>query len=104
MNKKELIEKLIPMLESLSHSFSEIAFVLKKETPSRSDMNQPSINNTSENSTCITREELYELLSKKASEGHTQQVKDMLHRLGAKKLSQVDPSDFKELYSAASIL
>lgn len=38
------------------------------------------------------------MLAKKCQEGYTDQVKDLLHKFGAEKLSDVDPKDYKDLY------
>ena len=41
------------------------------------------------------------LLAKKSPEGYPPQVKALLHKFGAKKLSDVDPKDYKNLYYSA---
>lgn len=41
------------------------------------------------------------MLAKKSAEGYTDQVKDLLHKFGAKKLSDIDPKDYKDLYYSA---
>ncbi|WP_303231327.1 hypothetical protein [Limosilactobacillus oris] len=42
-----------------------------------------------------------QLLAKKCQEGYTGQVKDLLHKFGAEKLSDVDPKDYEDLYYSA---
>lgn len=42
-----------------------------------------------------------QMLAKKCQEGYTTQVKDLLHKFGAEKLSDVDPKDYKDLYYSA---
>ena len=42
-----------------------------------------------------------QLLAKKCQEGYTAQVKDLLHKFGAEKLSDVDPKDYEDLYYSA---
>ena len=41
------------------------------------------------------------MLAKKSAEGYTAQVKVLLHKFGAEKLSDVDPKDYKDLYYSA---
>ena len=41
------------------------------------------------------------MLAKKSAEGYTDQVKELLHKFGAEKLSDVDPKDYKDLYYSA---
>lgn len=41
------------------------------------------------------------MLAKKSSEGYTAQVKALLHKFGAEKLSDVDPKDYEDLYYSA---
>ena len=42
-----------------------------------------------------------QLLAKKCQAGYTDQVKDLLHKFGAEKLSDIDPKDYKDLYYSA---
>lgn len=41
------------------------------------------------------------MLAKKSAEGYTAQMKSLLHKFGAEKLSDVDPKDYKDLYYSA---
>lgn len=41
------------------------------------------------------------MLAKKSAEGYTDQVKALLHKFGAEKLSDVDPKDYEDLYYSA---
>lgn len=42
-----------------------------------------------------------QLLAKKCQKGYTNQVKELLHKFGAEKLSDVDPKDYEDLYYSA---
>lgn len=42
-----------------------------------------------------------QLLAKKCQEGYTNQVKELLHKFGAEKLSDIDPKDYEDLYYSA---
>lgn len=41
------------------------------------------------------------MLAKKSAEGYTTQVKALLHKFGAEKLSDVNPKDYEDLYYSA---
>lgn len=41
------------------------------------------------------------MLAKKSAAGYTAQVKELLHKFGAEKLSDVDPKDYEDLYYSA---
>jgi|SRR5699024_9084387 len=41
------------------------------------------------------------MLAKKSAEGYTDQVKELLYKFGAEKLSDVDPKDYEDLYYSA---
>ena len=42
-----------------------------------------------------------QLLAKKCQEGYTVQVKDLLRKFGAEKLSDINPKDYEDLYYSA---
>ena len=42
-----------------------------------------------------------QLLAKKCQEGYTNQVKELLHKFGAEKLSDINPKDYEDLYYSA---
>lgn len=48
----------------------------------------------------IIRAKLAEL----ASQGHTQEIKALLQKFGAEKLSDVDPKDYQDLYYSAEAM
>lgn len=42
-----------------------------------------------------------QLLAKKCQEGYTNQVKELLHKFGAEKLSDINPKDYEDIYYSA---
>ena len=44
------------------------------------------------------------MLAKKSAEGYTAQVKELLHKFNVKKLSDVDPKDYEDLYYSAEAI
>lgn len=45
-----------------------------------------------------------QMLADKCKEGYTDQIKDLLHKFGAEKLSEVDPKDYEDLYYSAEAI
>lgn len=41
------------------------------------------------------------MLAEKCKEGYTSQIKELLQKFGAAKLSDVDPKDYEDLYYSA---
>jgi len=51
-----------------------------------------------------TLEEVRAILADRASNGHREAVQALIHKHGAKKLSEIDPSDYLSLIEEASAL
>jgi len=64
----------------------------KDDAPDRRELKQP------------TLEEVRGILADKASNGHREEVQALIHKHGAKKLSDVDPSNYPSLIEEASAL
>lgn len=45
-----------------------------------------------------------QMLVEKCKEGYTNQIKDLLQKFGAEKLSDVDPTDYEDLYYSAEAI
>ena len=45
-----------------------------------------------------------QMLAEKCTEGYTNQIKDLLQKFDAKKLSDVDPKDYEDLYYSAEAI
>lgn len=52
----------------------------------------------------ITLEEVRTLLAEKSRAGHTDQVKEIIAKHGAKKLSEIDPSEYEALIAEVEVL
>lgn len=50
------------------------------------------------------KEAVHGMLAKQASKGLTKEVKELLKKFGAEKLSDVDPKDYEDLYYSAESL
>ena len=52
----------------------------------------------------LTLEEVRAILAEKSRDGFTAQIRDLLLKYGAKKLSEVDPASYKALVADAEVL
>lgn len=52
----------------------------------------------------LTLEEVRAILAEKSRDGFTAQIRDLLLKYGAKKLSEVDPASYKALITDAEVL
>lgn len=79
---KETVQSICELLSSNEHEAS-------------SDYGQPKRNPVEDKVT------VRKMLAKKSAKGYTDQVKALLHKFGAEKLSDVDPKDYEDLYYSA---
>ncbi|MCM1008162.1 MAG: rRNA biogenesis protein rrp5 [Ruminococcus flavefaciens] len=52
----------------------------------------------------LTLEEVRAVLAEKSRAGHTAEVKELLNKHGADKLSEIDPAEYAELLAEAEVL
>ena len=52
----------------------------------------------------LTLEEVRAVLAEKSRAGHTAEVKELLAKHGADKLSEIDPAEYAELLAEAEVL
>ena len=52
----------------------------------------------------LSLEEVRAILSEKSRDGFTAQIRDLLQKYGASKLSEIDPANFKALVADAEVL
>lgn len=52
----------------------------------------------------LTLEEVRAILAEKSRDGFTAQIRDLLLKYGAKKLSEIDPASYKALVADAEVL
>ncbi|MCT3440167.1 hypothetical protein EFQ46_00845 [Limosilactobacillus fermentum] len=97
MSKTKLLLNIKEDFENLAADFAELATVLgQPKTPTSDDDNleyppKPD----------IKLEDVRKELAKKANEGHSDEVRQLLKAYNAKKLSDVDPKDYKSLFLEA---
>ena len=52
----------------------------------------------------LTLEQVRAVLADKSRQGHTAEIRALLQKYGASKLSQIDPADYKALLAEAEVL
>ena len=134
MTTTSSIQRLVPLIDALSQSISEIAAILKEDVQSAApeDTTQVQIPKTEnatsrpkkpntkkkeeavsadssadsseENKAVYTIEQVRAVLAEKSQSGLTAQVKDLLQSFGSVKLSGIDPARYSELIEAAKAL
>ena len=123
-------QRLVPLIEELSQSLTEIASILKADaqtaapaeetktetttTVPEQEKQQPeekkstavdsSVGSSKSKKPKITKEEIRAVLAEKSQAGLTDKVKALLTGYGAKTLSGIDPSNYEELLAAAKAL
>lgn len=85
-------ENLLDQAKDTIQSVRELLSNYQDETPCDE---QPKCNPAADKVT------VRKMLAKKSAEGYTKQVKELLQKFGAKKLSDVDPKDYEDLYYSA---
>lgn len=103
-------EDLIRVANEIKEIFTETAAeevtpkkkAVKKESPSEE------VNESSTEETCEPKQidftDVRALLAEKSRAGHTAEVKALLHKYGAEKLSEIDSSKYAALMADAEVL
>jgi hypothetical protein len=86
-------EALISISQSLSSMFSSS----DKSKTTEAEMPAPE-------EKAITLEEVRAVLAKKSRDGHTAQIRELLQKYGADKLSEINASDYPALLAEAEVL
>lgn len=97
MNNLDLkLKELETQIDQVKETVQSIRELLSSnEHEASSDDGQPKRNPVEDKVT------VRKMLAKKSAEGYTDQVKTLLHKFGAEKLSDVDPKDYEDLYYSA---
>lgn len=100
MSKMSEMEATIRELRDIASSINGIANWLTEAFGGSSDT--PEEAPAPEKS--LTLEEVRAILAEKSRDGFTAQIRDLLLKYGAKKLSEVDPASYKALVADAEVL
>ncbi len=92
MSKISEMETSIKELRNIASSINDIANWLTNEFSVTEELSP-----APEPEKAFTLEEVRAVLAEKSRAGFTAQIRDLLQKYGAKKLSEIDPADYKDL-------
>ena len=95
-------EALIGVAQSLKELFSEETAA--QEAVPETEAEKPKTKPIQEEKKAFTLEEVRTILAEKSREGFTGQVKEILAKYGAKKLSEIDPSQYEAVVAEVEVL
>ncbi len=127
MGKVKLLLEVIGDLRSLADSLQAVAdavadngdaearteTVVKPEKKGKSGKADRNISGTREKMCCsgwipeekpLTLEEVRAVLAEKSRAGHTAEIRELLNKHGADKLSEIDPAEYAALLAEAEVL
>ena len=96
MSKVKLMLALVDDLKALADSVQGVADAIGSNEP-KEDIKPEQVQKEKE----ITLEEVRGVLAEKSHAGFTAQIRDLLKKYGADKLSQIEPSNYKALIAEA---
>lgn len=96
MSKAKLLLALVDDLKTLAESVQVVADAIGSNEP-KEDIKPEQVQEEKE----ITLEEVRGVLAEKSHAGFTAQIRDLLKKYGADKLSQIEPSNYKALIAEA---
>ncbi|CDG04262.1 hypothetical protein [Lactococcus lactis] len=104
MSKTKLLLDVIENLHGLADSLQIIADAMMQGEPQDSPVTKSPEETKEQPKPDVTLEEVRAVLARKSQEGFTAQVKSIIERFGATKLSEIDSKDFEEVLLAAEEL
>ena len=100
-----VIRKLEKFIEESKKEVSEVvANTINDEVQAKEDVVKEETISKNDKPETVTIEQVRTVMAKKSQAGKTADVKELLERFKARKLSEVDPKDYKELLEAAKTL
>ena len=99
-------EDLLPVIAELKETSEKLSFLaelLQKHSKTDAAQVEPEAPKAAEEKP-VTLEEVRGVLAAKASQGFTSEVKNLLQKFGASKLSEVAPENFKALREEAEAI
>lgn len=100
MSKMSEMEATIRELRDIASSINSIANWLTEAFGGSSDIPEEA----PVQEKALSLEEVRAILAEKSRDGFTAQIRDLLLKYGAKKLSEVDPASYKALITDAEVL
>lgn len=103
MSKVQFLLDVIRDLHSLADSIQAVADAMLENEHPTDESQQPAITETSDKST-IKLEQVRAVLAEKSHDGFTAEIRALLQKHGADKLSLIDPSEYESLMKDAEAL
>ena len=103
MSKVQLLLDVIRDLNSLADSIQAVADAMSENEYPIDESQHPAITETSDKST-VKLEQVRAVLAEKSHDGFTAEIRALLQKHGADKLSLIDPSEYESLMKDAEAL
>lgn len=107
MSRIKLLLDVVNDMESLTESLRNLANAIASDEPSAKSEEKPSTQETQEvkpAAKTISVEDVRAVLTPISQSGKTAQVKELLIKHGASRLSDIDPSEYGSLLADAEVL
>ena len=103
MSKTKLLFDVVNDLKKLADSVQAVADALYESETSAEKPTEPAVPVTHAKKE-VSLEAVRAVLAEKSRNGHTAEVRELLKKHGAEKLSEIDPAEYPALLSEAEVL
>ena len=104
MERNKLILDIAVNLRSLADSLQAMVSEMESNEPVDVSQTEASVKAPTPEEKPVTLEQVRAVLAEKSHDGFTAEVRALLEKYGASKLSQIDPSKYADLLAEAEIL
>lgn len=104
MSKMKLLLDVVSDLHSLANSVEAVAKAIEQPETNDAEAKKPAEQKKENAEPQITLEQVRAVLAEKSNEGYTAQVRELLKKHGADRLSSIDPSEYISLLADAEVL
>ena len=104
MSKMKLLLDVVSDLHSLANSVEAVAKAIEQPKNADAEATKPAESKKENAEPQITLEQVRAVLAEKSNEGYTAQVRELLKKHGADRLSAIDPSEYVSLLADAEVL
>lgn len=103
MSKTKLLLELVGNLRSLADSIQAVAETIAGNEPAQAEQSAP-VKEAKPAAKAVTLEQVRATLADKSQQGFTAEIRGLLEKYGAPKLSQIDPANYAALLADAEAL
>jgi phenylalanyl-tRNA synthetase beta subunit len=103
MSRVKMLLDVVEDLTALTDSLRTLAQALAGDEPAETQNDAPAPADPPPEVT-LTLEEVRSILGKKSRQGHTEEIRSLLQKYGADKLSGIDPKDYAALLADVEAL